>query len=127
MMQLKYYLQYKKVLSRSQIKQDFQCLEQKQNVSDFFQMLEQNKLWKICKIWAVWTFFLDNTLKILLQKKRFERFLNGLSKKTSQKARKIWTVFSGLSKKTAEIWAVFLDKLLKTVQFLRGFWAFFFR
>ena len=79
MMQLKYYLQYKKVLSRSQIKQDFQCLEQKQNVSDFFQMLEQNKLWKICKIWAVWTFFFRQYDENLASKKTiwavFERFI----------------------------------------------------
>ena len=37
--------------------------------------------------------------QILLQNERFERFLNGLSKKTARKPRKIWTVLSGLSKK----------------------------
>ena len=54
--------------------------------------------------------------------------------KTAQKPHKIWSVLSSLPKKTAQqkprkIWAVFerfvLDKLLKTVQILRGFWAAF--
>ena len=82
----------------------------------------------------------------MLQNERFERFLNGLSEKTAEKPRKIWTVLSGLSKKKTlknrarfewflsslsrkttrkplKSCAVFLDKPLKTVQILRGVWA----
>ena len=97
----------------------------------------------------------DSIKFLRLQNERFERFLNGLSKQTAQKPRKTWAFWcvffrqlrskscfkmSGLSgfwtvylKKTAQeprkIWAVFerffLDKPLKTVQILRGFWAVF--
>ena len=74
-------------------------------------------------------FFQTIMLKILLQNERFERFSNDLSEKTAQKPRKIWTVLSGLSKKnhskTAQNLRGFLDKPLKTVQILRGFWAVF--
>ena len=49
-MQLKYYLQFEKkcltVLNSSKI---FFDVLTKNNVSDSFQMLEQNNYWKICK------------------------------------------------------------------------------
>ena len=58
--------------------------------------------------------FLDNCAQNLASKKAVWAVLKGLSKKIAQKPPKIWTVLSS-----------FLDKPLKTVQVLRGFWACF--
>ena len=73
-----------------------------------FFYIYQKTLKKPLKIWAVWRFFLDNYAQNLASKWAvwaiFERFI------WKQKG-KVWTVLSGLFKKTAQkplkIWTVF--------------------
>ena len=153
-MQLKYYLQFKNVLNRSQIKQDFFSMSWPETTwATFFLMLEQNNHWQIYKIRVVWAVFLDNyaqnlaskwavwaaferfkkTLKNRSRLERFERFfLRQLRSKSCFKMSGLsgfWTVYLKKPLKNRarfeRFWAVYLKNRSKTAQDLNGLERFF--